>query len=606
MRNPPAGESMTSPETPYVQSRWSLADLFPGYDSPEIHAAFDELEKATAALEARRNDLAAGISAGAFMDIVRMVEANFAIAYRVYAFAGLWFTEDTQNQTALSFQAKVQQTFAELHNRILFFELWWKELDEANAARLMAHAGDYGYWLLEMRNFKPHTLSEAEEKIINIKNLTGARAMNTLYETITNRYVFKLPVSGEVKELTRGELMTYVTSSDADLRAQAYQELYRVYGDDGPILGQIYQNIVRDWRNENVDLRHFSNPIAVRNLHNDVPDEAVETLLAVCEKNTSLFQRYFRLKARWLGMEKVRRYDVYAPVVESDKQYTYAAAAEMVLAAFEKFHPEFSELAQTVLAAQHVDSEVRKGKQGGAFCSSVTPEFTPWVLLNYQGKASDVATMAHEFGHAIHALLAKDHTLFTFHSSLPLAETASTFAEMLLVDSLLAKEPDETVRLDMLFRQVDDFYATVMRQAFFAQFERKAHDLIQSGSPVNAVADAYVDNLKTQFGNALEIGDEFRWEWVSIPHFYATPFYVYAYTFGQLLVMALYQQYKVEGDAFKPRFIKILRAGGSAAPGEILSEAGIDIRSEAFWQGGFDVIAQMVDALEAIPVPVPA
>jgi oligoendopeptidase F len=199
-------------------------------------------------------------------------------------------------------------------------------------------------------------------------------------------------------------------------------------------------------------------------------------------------------------------------------------------------------------------------------------------------------------------MLAAHHTVYTYHSSLPLAETASTFGEMMLVDRLLSEETDESVRCDLLFRQVDDAYATIMRQAYFALFERQAHELVQKNASVDELSAAYVENLKEQFGEAVELSDEFKWEWVSIPHIYHTPFYVYAYTFGQLLVLSLYQQFKAEGEAFKPRYLKILSAGGSEAPARILSEAGIDIRSGAFWQGGFDVIAALVDELEKLPV----
>jgi oligoendopeptidase F len=213
-----------------------------------------------------------------------------------------------------------------------------------------------------------------------------------------------------------------------------------------------------------------------------------------------------------------------------------------------------------------------------------------------------VATLAHELGHAIHSQLAAEHNLFTFHSSLPLAETASTFGEMMLVDRLLSTDSDVSVRQSLLFRQVDDAYATVMRQAQFAIFERQAHELVQHGATVDELSNAYLENIRHQFGDAVEVSDEFRWEWVSIPHIYQTPFYVYAYTFGQLLVLSLYQQYKMEGNAFKPRYINLLSAGGSKSPDKILSDAGINMHSASFWQGGFDIIRGLIDQLETIPV----
>jgi oligoendopeptidase F len=584
----------------YQSTRWSLSDLFDSQNSPEMQAALTRLDTLVAQFETHRERLQAEISTEAFMLIVKDYEAINHLARSVYGFAGLSFAADTQDQAIQAFMARIDQMVAELENRTLFFGLWWKALDEENTGRLMAASGDYRYWLEEMRRFKPHTLSESEEKIVNIKNVTGVNALSNLYDTITNRYVFKLTVDGEVRELTRGEVMVYARSSDPDLRSAAYQELYKVYRDDGPILGQIYQTIVRDWRNEQVELRHYPNPISARNLSNDIPDEVVDTLLAVCQRNAGLFQRFFHLKARLLGVPRLRRYDIYAPVVKSDKTYEFGQSAGMVMDSFQRFDPRFATLARRVFEDHHLDSEVRKGKRGGAFCWTVTPDRSPWVLLNYQGRPDDVATMAHELGHAIHSMLAEKHTLFTQQASLPLAETASTFGEMMLVDRLLANEQDDAVRRDLLFKQVDDSYATIMRQAFFALFERQAHAMIKEGASIDELATAYLQNLQGQFGEAVELSDEFRWEWVSIPHIYHTPFYVYAYAFGQLLVLSLYQQFQEEGETFKPRYVEILSAGGSDSPASILARAGIDIYQDSFWQGGFDVVSGLIDQLEAL------
>lgn len=594
---------MTLSNTTYSQKIWSKADLFPAPDSPELEKSFKVLEEMTASFEEKRTLLTESLSKEDFLKIVQDLETLSRAAYRLEAYVSLWFSENTQDQAAQSLMARVDQFTAELANRTLFFSLWWKQLPDEPTQRLMADSGDYRYWLEEIRHFKKYTLTEAEEKIINIKDVTGSSALNTLYAAMTNRYTFKLEMDGEVKELTRGEISVYARHHDPDLRARAYQELYRVYGEDGPILGQLYQTLVRDWRNEQVKLRGFKTPISTRNLANDLPDEVIDMLLDVCQKNAPVFQRFFKLKARWLGMDKLRRYDVYAPVVKSDKHYPFEEAASLVLDSFNQFDPQFAEMAERVFKEDHLDSEVRKGKRGGAFCLTALPDLTPWVLLNYQGKATDVSTMAHELGHAIHSMLAGHHSLFTAHACLPLAETASTFGEMVLVDRLLKEETDENVRRDLLFSQVDDAYATILRQAFFALFEKQAHEMINQGASVDELSEAYLENLRAQFGDSVEISDEFRWEWVSIPHIYNVPFYVYAYTFGQLLVLSLYQQFKQEGESFKPRYKKILSTGGSEPPIKILDDAGIDVRQASFWQGGFDAIRDLIAELEAIPIP---
>lgn len=584
----------------YTQSAWSLNDLFTGFDDPAIEATYEKTEAMVTLFEEYRSQLYDEIEPVLFNTIVAGYEAIEKLAVRIGGFAELAFAANTQDQKAQIAVARFEQFAAEISNRMLFFQLWWKALDIENANRLMNSSGDFRYWLQQMRNFRNHTLSEPEEKVINIKDVTGAKALNTLYDSITNRYTFKVTVKDEEKELTRGELMALVRQSDPELRKQAYQEFFRVFENDAPILGQIYQALARDWRNENIGLRHFHEPISVRNLINDIPDRAINTLLEVARNNTDIFQRFFRLKAKLLGMEKLRRYDIYAPVSESDKKFSFDEAAALTFDAFERFDSKFAAQAKRVFDNDHLDSEVRKGKMSGAFCATLLPELTPWVMLNYQGKADDVATMAHELGHAIHSMMAEEHTYFTQGSCLPLAETASTFGEMMLVDRLLELETDEAVRKDILFRQVDDAYATIIRQVFFALFEREAHAMIAKDASVDELSDAYLANLKLQFGDAVEVSDEFKNEWVAIPHIFNTPFYVYAYAFGQLLVLALYKEYKRVGEAFKPRYMQILAAGGSVAPVELLSKAGIDVNQPAFWQGGFDVIEEMVAKLEQL------
>jgi oligoendopeptidase F len=587
-------------EESFVQTRWSLKDLLPATAGPEFDSVLSSLESALAGLEAARNALSPDLPAAEFAALVARFEQIRALSSRLGAYGNLWFSGDTQDQEALAYRGRIDSLLADADNRTLFFTLWWKGLDEAAAARLLPAAGDSAYFLESLRRFKPHTLTEPEEKVVNLKNVNGVDALVTVYDMITSGFTYHLDMDGEVKELTRGQLMTYVRGPRPELRAAAYQKLYRVFGAQSTVLGQIYQHVVRDWASENMKLRHFSSPLAVRNLRNDIPDGVVDTLLEVCRRNAPVFQRYFRLKAGWLGMRRLRRYDIYAPLSDTGRTYPYQAAVELALGSMEAFSPLLAGHARRVLAEGHLDSEVRPRKDTGAFCSSPLPGLTPWVLMSYNGTSSDVGTLAHELGHAVHSLMAAGHSPLTFHSSLPLAETASTFAEMLLLDRMLAEEADPAVRRALLAESVDDAYATIQRQAFFVLFERDAHALVEEGQTTGTLAERYRANLAEQFGDALEIADEFRWEWVSIPHIYQVPFYCYAYSFGQLLVLSLYRQYEEEGAAFVPRYLKILAYGGSRSPASILEEAGIEIASPAFWQGGFDVIRDRIGELEGL------
>jgi oligoendopeptidase F len=272
----------------------------------------------------------------------------------------------------------------------------------------------------------------------------------------------------------------------------------------------------------------------------------------------------------------------------------------MVLETFASFDPRLAELARRVFEQNHLDTEIRKSKDSGAFCEWVVPGTTPYILMSYQGRAEDVLTMAHELGHAVHSMLAEGHNVFTFGPCLPMTETASTFSELLLAERLIAQEADEGVRREILFKQLDGCWLNIVRAAYFGMFEIRAPDMIRNNASVDELCEVYFENLTDQFGDSVELSDEFRWEWVSIPHFYAVPFYVYAYAFGQLLSFSLYGQFKAASEPFKRKYLRVLSAGGSDAPEKILSEAGVDIRSEQFWQGGFDLVNQLVTNLEAI------
>ncbi len=592
----------------YELSGWQLTDLLPDAEDATVQAHLAELTAAVEQFEGQRAALEAFDKGEQDLDLVPLMQQLEDISERMYilgAYGSLWFSADTQSEEALRYEGYMQQELTNLQNRVIFFDLWWKSLGDEQAAALLPDPEqypDYAYSLQSDRRFCPFTLDEQSEQIINTKDANGMSSLITVFSMLTNRLEFTLEVDGETQTLTREELMQYAYSPDGARREEAYRELFRVYERENGILGQIYAARVRDWYSENVGLRSYSSPIAVKNLGNNVPDNAVEALLQVCQDNADLFQEYFQLKAQWLGLEKLRRFDIYAPLGGSDKQIEYGDAVDMVLETVDAFDSGVAAKAERVFRDGHIDSEIRKGKRSGAFCATVLPSQTPWILMNYTGRVRDVATLAHELGHAIHSLQAEDHSLLTQHAPLPLAETASVFTEMLLTDRLMQEETDPLVRRELLATAVDDMYATVMRQAYFVVFEKAAHEAVLQNKSTGDLSQIYRSQLAQQFGDAVDVDDIFAHEWLMIPHIYHTPFYCYAYSFGQLLVLALYRRYQQEGEAFKPGYLQLLAYGGSKDPDDILQEMGIDMSDPAFWQGGFDVCRDMIDQLKELEI----
>ena len=583
--------------TSFSSDRWDLTHLVKDpLTDLERHLA--ALETQVAQVESARPRLQATMASSDFQPILKLTESIAEGSARLGAFAYLWFSENTKNPNARSFKSQVEERLTAVNNRLLFLDLWWQGVDHENAARLMADADDLRYYLETIRRYTPHTLSESEEKIINVKNVTGRSAVHTLYDVVTNGLTFTMKIGGKTCTMNREELMSHVRSPKASLRQAAYRELYRVFSAHRDLLGEMYRTLVNDWKSENVGLRGFASPIATRNLGNDVPDQAVDVLLAACAKNAEIFQAYFKLKAKICKISPMNRYHIYAPHRADAKKYAYADAVRMVLGAYRSFSSQLADLAEQVLREGHVDGPTRPGKLGGAYCYSVVPSLTPYVMLNFTGEARDIATMAHELGHAVHGMMAKDHSIFTFHSTLPLAETASVFGERILSDTLMSNERDKAVRQGLLISQLDDIYATVLRQAYFIRFEQAAHRMVAEGATGDRLAKTYLAELRQQFGKAVRVPDEFQWEWLMIPHLFASPFYCYAYSFGNLLVLALYGMYKEQGESFVPQYLDLLATGGSQCPRDILSKMDVDITSPAFWQSGFDTIQDMVEQLE--------
>lgn len=602
---------MTSNYANMKVGRWDITDLVKDPSSGEFSQFLGSIEEQVMQFEESRKILRPDISHEEFERLILMLESISEKVSIASSYAYLRYYADTSSNEASALVIKMEKLASEVSNRILFFDLWFKkEIDHDNANRLInAISVMYREHLRHKRLVAKYSLSEQEEKIINTLEVTGSRALIKIYDKMTSGFEFTAKLRHGRKTImkrfdNKEKLMSLVRSPDSTRREAAYKSLLQVYKRNSGVLGEIYQNIIMQWRDEAILMRGYRSPISVRNIANNLDDITVETLLATCRKNVSIFHEYFVEKSKMLGMKKLHRYHLYAPIskkASDSKKFTYGKAVETVLNSFENFDPQFRSLAERVFAEQHVDSEIRRAKRGGAFCYSVTPNLTPYILLNFDGLSRDVSTLAHEFGHAIHSLLASEIPLMVFHAPLPLAETASVFAEMLLNEKLAEQMSKKEQRI-LLAEQIDNLYATIIRQAYFTLFEIDAHKAIgEKNATIDEVAKIYIDNLREQFGSSVTISSDFEWEWVYIPHFYHTPFYTYAYSFGNLLVLSLYRQYKLKGkESFVPKYFKILSAGGSRKPEELLIEAGIDISREEFWQQGFDYVQEMIQQMKSL------
>jgi oligoendopeptidase F len=588
---------------------WDLSGLVKDPASDDFKQYLASIESRVKAFEARRQELRPEMPAAEFEGMIRELEGVSEQMSVASGFAHLRYAANTASNEASALVTRMDKISAGAANRLLFFDLWFKkQVDDANASRLIEGVSPvYREHLRHERLLAKHSLSEPEERIINTLEVTGTGALVKIYDKMTSAFEFEMKTRKGRKMVirkfdNREKLASLVRSANPAEREAAYKALFAVYKKHSGVLGEIYQNMVVEWRDEGISMRHYKSPISIRNIGNDLDDATVDALLAACRKNSSVFHEYFREKAKMLGEKKLRRYDLYAPIStkRSGKKFAYGKAVSTVLETFGGFDLEVRRLAERVFQERHVDSEIRKAKRGGAFCHTVSPKITPYVLLNFDGRTRDVSTIAHEFGHAIHSMLAADLPPTVAHAPLPLAETASVFAEMLLNERLMETLPAGERRL-LLAEQIDDMYATIMRQAYFTLFEVDAHRAIgEQDATIDQVSKIYADNLKEQFGNSVQVSDEFQWEWVYIPHFYHTPFYCYAYSFGNLLVLSLYRQYKLEGKSFVPKYLDILAAGGSRKPEDLLMDAGFDITKEEFWQQGFDLVREKVHQLKEL------
>jgi oligoendopeptidase F len=585
--------------------RWSLDDI--AKSEEEFYAIVSNIKDDTKKIQGFRSRLSPDMPIEAFREIVMLGESLNEKMARVSSYASLLSSGDIKSQKAMKYSSMLDTLGLEVSDAIRFFSHWMKgknvdgmkTLDDANAKRLFAAIPELEYPMGYARLAARHTLPEREESIIEKKEANGIDVVSELYDEITNDFTFILNIRGRKKRIGNAEELLKVTSSpDREVRKAAYDALLETYRNNREKIFTIYSAIAKDWRID-CGMRDFSSSMSARNFANHVPDAAVDALMASCEANAPLFHRYFGIKAKLLGIDKLERHDVYAPVKTTrERRHSYAEARRMVFDSLNNFSPSFRKKAESVIKANHIDVYPRKDKRHGAFCAAIAPNVIPYVLLNYSSRRRDVSTLAHELGHAVHDIYSSRLPISAMQATLPLAETASTLSELVLFGRMLEKAEGDG-KIGMLSEKICESWATIIRQCYFVKFEKAAHERIY-GENINEeeLSSLYYETTKPQFGDSVTFNGAFRHEWCQIPHIFHVPFYCYAYSFGELLSFALYSRYKKEGTSFISSIEKILSAGSSRSPEALLEEIGIDILDRRFWDSGFDVPKGWISEME--------
>jgi oligoendopeptidase F len=577
-----------------LSTTWNIDQIF----SRPIGQVMSDADAQIAAFELWRTKISDDIPLQDFAQLIEQYQEIADVLSRLNAYGQMLVDSDAKNPQSRALHAKIEEFESKADNRIRFFTHWWKAIDDENAKRLQPALGQNAYVFDLMRKLREHILPEEHENLLSIKDTTGVIALNNIYNLLLSRKTFPLHINGKDLNLTSDEIKSYFSDTREEVRKDAYQTYLRIQGEDREIISDIYRNIILNWEHER-DLRKYTSAISIRNKGNDLPDEVVHAHLEACREGAKVWQRYFKLKSRLLG-KKMHRYDLYAPLKVKEKAYTYEESVQITLQVFKEFSPRMAQLAEEIYEKHHVDALPRPNKASGAYCWMVTPQLPPFILYNFTGKLYDVSTVAHETGHGVHNQLCRHLTPLSFSQPIPIAETASIFAEMLLSEKLLHEEHDVTMKQYLLMRKLDDLYASIGRQAFFVLFELEAHRMFSAGATSDEVAQAYLKNLQEQFDGIMELPAEFENEWLGITHFFHTPFYCYGYSFGNLLTLGLYEQYKQKGPAFVPDYEKFLSAGSTMSPTDLCREIGIDISTKEFWQKGFHVVDRMIDDLEKL------
>ena len=587
----------TVPDTGAEDVRWTLEDL---HQDPEavqdsLATADEEAEAFAEEYRGRIADLDAERLASA-LDQLDSIQDQLG---RAYAFAYLYWSTDTNDEERGALLQSVRETYNRINQKLVFVEVEWAELEDDHVEQLLEHnvLDDYRHYLEVEHQQKEHVLSEPEEKVLSEKDITGKQAWTRYFDETLGATRYEL--DGE--ELTQEEILSKLYEPNRTLRREAALAFTEGLKENRRTLTFVFNTLLAD-KVSTDRLRDYDHWLESRNLSNEVDDETVQALIEAVTDRYDLVARFYDLKRRLLGLDELYDYDRYAPVDEADTTYEWDEARGMVVDAYGDFHPEMADVARQFFEENWIDAAMAPGKRSGAFSHGTVPSAHPYVLLNYTGKARDVQTLAHELGHGVHQYLAREQTIFHHGTPLTTAEMASVFGEMLVFQRLMRQEDDPKNRLAMLVAKIDDTLATVFRQVAMNRFEERVHtDRREEGElPADRFSKHWMETQKAMFEGSVTLGEHYRHWWSYIPHFLHTPGYVYAYAFGELLVLAMYARYQEAGDAFADEYLDLLRAGGSDWPHELVGRVGVDLEDENFWQRGLSQIEELIEQAESL------
>ncbi len=579
---------------------WNLDDLYTAPDSQALEADLAAAKSDSQAFQAQYEGNLATLAGAELAKAISYYEQILDKLYRVMSYAQLLHAGDMGNAEIGRFYQTLQERVTDTMSITLFFTL---ELNHIEDEVLDTQMGDpdlkrYRPWIEETRAMKPHQLSDELEKLLHEKSVTGRSAWSRLFdETMAD---MRFDVDGEEK--TMSETLNQMSDGDGAKREAAARALSKGLTDHSRVLSLITNTLAKDKEIED-GWRHFSSPMASRNLANQVEDDVVDALAAAVRASYGdLSHRYFAMKAKWFGQEKLNWWDRNAPLPESDgKVFSWGDAKDSVLSAYGNFAPEMATIAERFFDERWIDAPPRPGKNSGAFSHPTVSSAHPYILMNFHGKTRDVMTLAHELGHGVHQVLAAPQGTLMANTPLTLAETASVFGEMLTFQSLLANEPDPKRKRVMLAGKVEDMMNTVVRQIAFHEFERRVHGERPNGElSSERLAEIWMETQRESLGPVFNFDDDYRPLWGYIPHFIHSPFYVYAYAFGDCLVNSLYSVFKDGHPDFQTKYFEMLKSGGTKRHKELLAPFGLDASDPDFWKRGLSVISGFIDELEKV------